>query len=78
VGLSGILRLIWRVSSVNLSCATVFRTILPASMTSGSIVKLVPTVVHSLLLRALDLQELVHEVNTFLNAANMIDRIGKT
>lgn len=27
---------------------------------------------------ALDLQELVYEVNTFLNAASMIKRLGKT
>ena len=27
---------------------------------------------------ALDLQELVYEVNTFLNAASMINRLGKT
>jgi len=27
---------------------------------------------------ALDVEELVYEVNTFLNAASMINRIGKT
>lgn len=27
---------------------------------------------------ALDVEQLIHEVNTFLNAASMINRIGKT
>lgn len=27
---------------------------------------------------ALDIEQIVHEVNTFLNAASMINRLGKT
>ncbi len=27
---------------------------------------------------ALDVEELIHEMNTFLNAASMINRLGKT